>query len=313
MKRGAPRPASLPKPALSLLAVSGALFLIARTTGSGWIVVLLAVVGAVGVLSIVLPFPAVVLARVELETPADGTAGRPLMLRLSVRGTSRPLLVRIRESDGEWVAVAPPVHGMLEATPPRRGVISRLTVDIRCGAPIGLMWWQRSSTVDLERPIEVGPAPIDASVSLSRAGAGAGSENLVAPRAGDELVRGVREYHAGDPIKTVHWAATAHHGHLMVRETEADAAPPLAIELDMGTGGDRGERAASLAAGLALHALRVGRTVFLLTCERNGPVDAEVRTPVEVSRRLARAVPAAAPAAPAHSLSVRVDQDGVHA
>jgi uncharacterized protein (DUF58 family) len=300
-----------------LLAVSGALFAIAKTTGSGWIVVLLAVVGAVGVLAVVMPFPAVMRARIDVEAPADGTAGRPLNLRLSVRGTTRPLLVRVRESDGEWVAVGPPVHGLIEATPARRGVITQLTIDVRCGAPIGLMWWQRSSTIRLDRPIDVGPSPIDAPLPATSTGVGAGSENLVAPRPGDELVRGVRDYHAGDPIKTVHWAATAHHGHLMVRETEADAAPPLAITLDMGAGGDRGERAASLAAGLALAALRAGRTVSLLTNERGGPVDGDVRTPTDVSRRLARAEPRSAGLSDAvtdtHTCRITVDADGVHA
>jgi len=310
VKRGAPRPVSLPKPALTLVAVTGALFAIARTTGSGWLVVLIAFVSAIGALSLVLPIAPVVRARVELDAPPDATAGVPMQVTVTVKGTSRPLIVRVRESDGEWAAVAPPVRGRLEATPARRGVVEALTVDVRCAAPLGLVWWGRKHSVTLARPLEVGPSPLAAGLPPPSGAGGAGNENRVTLQRGDDLVRGVREYQPGDPIKNVHWAATAHHRQLMVKEHEAAAAPPITIAADLRADA---ERAASLAAGLALAALRAGMPVTLVTVERGGPVSGPVHTPVDVSRRLARAVAGPISVGAVRDRLVWVDGQGVHA
>ena len=309
VKRGAPRPVSLPKPALALVAVTAALFGIARTTGSGWLVVLIAFVAAVALLSVLLPVVPIVRARVELEAPSDGTAGVPLHVTVSVKGTSTPMVVRVRESDGVWTAVAPPVRGRLEATPARRGIVERLTVDVRCAAPLGLVYWGRTHAVTLPRALEVGPAPIAVGLPPPSGAGGAGNENRVTLQRGDDLVRGVRDYRPGDPIKNVHWAATAHHRQLMVKEHEAAAAPPMTIAADLRA---NPERAASFAAGLALAALRAGMPVTLLTVERSGQVAAPVRTPTDVSRRLARAIPGQLVSTGIRDRLVWVDGEGVH-
>lgn len=44
-----------------------------------------------------------------------------------------------------------------------------------------------------------------------------------------------REYRHGDPMRRVHWAATARHGALMVRQEEAAATPEATILLDHGS------------------------------------------------------------------------------
>jgi uncharacterized protein (DUF58 family) len=302
VRRGVPRPVAVQTSAVALVVVSFGLFGVAKTTGSGWLIVLLAGIAAVVLLSVVLPAPAVVRVHVAVEAPADATAGQPMHLVLDVSGTGRPLLVRVRESDGAWTAVAPPLRGRLDATPARRGVVRALTVDVRCAAPLGLVWWGRALVVTLARPIEVGPRPADV-----------GHDPRLAVTRGDDLVRGVRDYQHGDPIKTVHWPSSARHGQLMVKELEAAAAPPLTVVVDLGPPGDGAEGAASLAAGVALSGLRAGMAVSMLTVDDAGPVAGRVGTPVEVSRRLARAVTGRPPEPPATGgVVVRVDADGVH-
>jgi uncharacterized protein (DUF58 family) len=287
----AARPVALPRSTVALAAVSLGVFGVARTTGSGWLVVLLAAIGAAMVLGFVLPAPGAVRARIGIDAPSDAVVGRAMQLTLDVWGTARPLLVRVRESDGEWTSVAPPVRGRLEATPARRGLVTALTVDVRCAAPLGLVWWGRSVVVPLARPIEVGPRPADVEAPPPSAADGAARDARLAFGHGDDLVRGVRDYQSGDPIRTVHWPATARHGQLMVRELEAATAPPLTIAVRLGPpGGVADESVASRAAGVALAGLRAGRPVMLLTREASGPVRARVGTPLDVSRRLARAV-----------------------
>ena len=41
-----------------------------------------------------------------------------------------------------------------------------------------------------------------------------------------------REYRHGDPMRRVHWAATARHGELMVRQEESVTTPEATIILD---------------------------------------------------------------------------------
>jgi uncharacterized protein (DUF58 family) len=92
----------------------------------------------------------------------------------------------------------------------------------------------------------------------------------------DELM--TREYRYGDPLRRVHWRASAHHGELMVREEEQrshaqarilldtrragyrDAAPPIDQEPES----DSFEWAVSFAASLSLHLQRIGFTVEVI-------------------------------------------------
>jgi uncharacterized protein (DUF58 family) len=112
---------------------------------------------------------------------------------------------------------------------------------------------------------------------------------------GHDITRGVREYVDGDPIRLVHWPATARTGSVMVRELERPRRTRLLLVVDLRADGpDAGtdiEIAASRAAGYALAALADGTLVELATVETDGPRTGPVRSAVEVGRRLARAVP----------------------
>lgn len=72
---------------------------------------------------------------------------------------------------------------------------------------------------------------------------------------------GAREYHPGDPMRTMDWKATARHGALMVREFGYTAEPRLSILLNMGENfrylvrSDQRERLIAFAASLGVHAI----------------------------------------------------------
>jgi len=153
--------------------------------------------------------------------------------------------------------------------------------------------------VGLDRPIEVGPRPLDsvrAEPPSGRVDDGANAGHASSQVA--DAVRTIREYVPGDPIKLVNWAATARAGEVMVKELESPVAPAVVISVDLGRGGEAAEHAASRAAAIALSSLQLGLPVFLLTAEAAGPRSGPVTSAVEVGRRLARAVPGT-PAAPA--------------
>ena len=299
-RRGVPRPA-VSRAMVVLVLIGAAIFVIARTTGSGWLMVLLsALIGvlAVGVLS---PPLALRTARLDVRAARDATAGRSLTVTVSVPVRARGLRARLVEPEGSWFAFEGPAEGEIIAVPARRGVLREAVVDVTSAWPLGLVPWRRRLHLRLARPIEVGPAPIDTEVPPPDA-RGNGADERSAPgwRDGD-VVRGAREYVPGDPVKLVHWPATARTGTLMVKELDAPHRPGLVLVVDLRGGGAAAETAAGRAAGIANAALAAGAPVTLCTSEAGGPVSGRVDSPAEVGRRLARAMagpPAAVVVAP---------------
>jgi uncharacterized protein (DUF58 family) len=103
----------------------------------------------------------------------------------------------------------------------------------------------------------------------------------------------VREYVDGDAIRLVHWPSTARTGAIMIRELEGPQRPRLVIVVDLRGADSEAEIAASRASGLARSALAAGTVVELSTVEAGGRRYGAVKAPVEVGRRLARAIPGA--------------------
>jgi uncharacterized protein (DUF58 family) len=92
------------------------------------------------------------------------------------------------------------------------------------------------------------------------------------------LVGGVRQYASGDPLRRVHWRATAHHDDMMVREFDREPTGDLWLIVDMDARVQAGadadatqEYAVILAASLAAQFLRQGerRAVGLLIAGRS--------------------------------------------
>lgn len=296
-----PRPANLPRPALCLGAVALALFGIARTTGSGWLIVLLTGIGSVVALAAVLPLFSLRSLTLEASALRDATVGRRTELTVDVRGgAGRLAKLRIVGFDGTWTGVVTPAAGQLPVVPVRRGVHTSVVVEVRSAAPFGLVWWRHTIEVALPRPWDIGPAPASVSLAAPTGRNDSGRDQGRATVAPADVVRSVRDYTPGDPIKVVHWAATARAGELMVKELESPVMPALCVAVDLrGPVADAVEAAASRAAGLALAGLAAGVPVLLLTAEAGGPRSGPVASPSEVNRRLARAVGGGLPPAPA--------------
>jgi uncharacterized protein (DUF58 family) len=298
-----------------LIALSAAFFGIARTTGAGWIVVLLcALVGCV-VVSFGAPLPSLRLAALRARAPRDGTVGQSSQLELSVFSGGSSLKVRALDPTSEWVSADPPAAGELFVTPARRGVLEAVEVEVESGSPLGLVRWRRKLRLPLAVPMEVGPRPIEGSTADLLSAGHIGSTTELRGRLGHESVRGVRDYVAGDPIRAVHWPATAHRGYLMVKELEDPDVPRLTLVVDLRGHADLAEVVASRAAGLVIDALGRGLSVTVVTAERSGGVIGEVLSPLEAGRRLARAVAAAPPDGPlpAGSVVVRLSVSTIRA
>jgi uncharacterized protein (DUF58 family) len=281
-----PRPIIVPKSAVILELLGLALFVVARTTGAGWDIVLLCGIVAVVLAGSVLP--AVVLGRVAVSAtgPTDATVGRPFPLELDVR--AHDVRVRVLTFDSEWVRVDGPTRGVHLVAPTRRGVLTHLRVEFVTAAPLGLARWRRRVRVELASPVEIAPRPEPTRCPLVAGDTATASAISNLSSGGSDLTRGVREYSDGDPIRSVHWPATARTGTVMVREYEGPQRPSVVIVADLR--GPDPEGIASRAAGMAADALRAGANVELATAEVDGPRVGPTPTPLHVGRRLARAV-----------------------
>ena len=295
------RPAGVPRRGLALLGLVAALFFVARASGAGWVVVLLCLEGAVVAVAAVWPVATLLRVRVEVTaSPRDATVGLAAVFSVRVRRAGSGVRVRLRLGGhpGGWVAAVGTGHGHVRVTPPRRGVVTAVTAEVEGAGPLGLVPWLRRVPIALGAAMEVAPAPSEVTLD-DLPGPGNGDGDASAPRgAGHDIVRGVRPYIPGDPIRVVHWPATARWGDVMVKELDVPLASAIVIVVDLRGDPDRSEAAASMAAGVAGAALRAGYRVSLLTAEKDGPRAGSVASPLQAGRRLARAVSDAAPPEP---------------
>lgn len=291
-----PAPTSLSRPGCVIAIVAGALYIIARSTGAGWDIVMLCALVAVLVIAAVWPGVTLCGVRATAVAPQDATVGRVLPVRVELKGRARGLRVRVaidRDHPGDWARADAPCTGETTLVPAWRGVYSDLVIDVRSSSPLGLVGWSRHVRVRLLRPIEVAPRTVAVPFEPVR---GADHEAQAQPRSsssGHEVTRGVREYVDGDAIRLVHWPATARTGSVMVRELEGPQRPKLIVVVDLRGPEPDAEIAASRASGLARSALAGGTLVELATVEPGGTRTGPVQSPLEIGRRLARAIPGA--------------------
>ena len=264
-------------------------WVVAHNSGSGWVQVLGDAV--FGMLLVGLFGPGFAVTRVRLEVaqnPMDAAAGLPALIRIR---TTAPCRLRPVEPPGPETLVGRNRAGVNEHVsllPIHRGVYDQIIVAVATSAPFGLQWWTRRVVVPLPVPLHVAPRlgrPIQLPRWVDDRRGSAGSP--IASEAGD--ARGVREYRPGDRRSRLHWVASAHAGHLMVRETEEPAAEPVTLNIALPADPEAAERTAGQALATTVKLLDRGVRVVLATHELSGKVLGPVADRREAGRRLARA------------------------
>jgi uncharacterized protein (DUF58 family) len=286
-------------------AIGAALALAARTTGAGWLIVILC--GLAGVLLVGIIWPRVALSRVRIVAAGsrDATVGQATTITLTLRRVGMGVRMRPIDPPGEATAALDATPAPIVVTPGRRGLLEHIDVEAASAAPFGLVWWRRRIAVPLRRPVEVAPrrGQAERPPPTTRESPG---ETVASAGVGGDHVRGLREYLPGDPIRLVHWPATAHHGQIVIKELEHPERPHLDVVVDLRGDVAAAEDAAERAMDLVCSALEDGLDVTLHTAEAGGPRSAPVAGPLDAGRRLARAVAAAPPPVDAAGEVVRI-------
>jgi uncharacterized protein (DUF58 family) len=140
----------------------------------------------------------------------------------------------------------------------------------------------RTDVVVTPRVVRLVPSEL-----IQASGEGARHEHRMSshPRV-DELI--AREYRAGDPMRRIHWRATARRGELMVRQEEQEVDPAVVLVLDTAAApGEAGassaafEQRVEMAASVAVHVLAAG---FRLTLVESVPRDTDAARRFEPSQ-----------------------------
>ena len=276
----------LRKRAAGLLLGAAVLFLIGTNVQAGWLYVIAALLLGALAAGLALPFAALRGLSIELAAPEEAEQGTPTIVELRVRGTGRGVrrnvTVGTRISSPSDAPAGDPAtrtgRGDPLRTPRRRGEILTLGVELRSDAPFGVA--ERRIRAKLEARTLVLPRVFPLG-TLSFVEPIATNARAVheAPRRGqgpDYL--SVREYRPGDPMRHVHWALTARHGRLMVREFEEERTRRLVIVVD--TERDEGDawtpldRCCSVAASVLDAATAHGQGARLIAARPGLGIDA---------------------------------------
>jgi len=270
------------------------MFLAARTSGAGWLIVLCCLL--IGGLIAGAVWSAFSLMRMGagLSAPADTVAGEDTPVTLTLRRPGLGVLARVLDPSGDQRGVVDGPNLMDPVVFERRGVVRDLRIEFVSSAPLGLVRQRRVTRVGLTHPVFVAPRIGDDVPPDDAAGAVDGEVTAGAPVDGDRL-RSVREHMSGDPMRLVHWPATARRGSLVVKELESPAQPRLHVVLTLTGAADLDDAAAERAMGLVAHALDDDRAVTLYTVDADGGHVTQVRALQDAGRRLAVAGPGAPP------------------
>lgn len=214
---------------------------------------------------------------VTLHGPPDMVAGEPSEWIVQASGIRRPVVVtpaEVPRTPRFIVRNAAPSLITLPSFP--RGLVRFVALDITATGPLGLYQAGRRVLVPLASPLAVGPIPQPVDTEWPKPRAVGFGLTHGAPL-GDDLFRSIRPYRRGDERRRIHWASTAHHGQMMVRENDGTGVVAVRIVVEPGQPGIQADVVTGRAATLAMEALRRGWLVQLVTA------DAEV-TPIDPGR-----------------------------
>jgi uncharacterized protein (DUF58 family) len=313
VRPGRVRPGRPLAPIPVALAIVATWWLVAHSSGVGWVQALGDIV--FGTLAVGILAPGLLLWRTTIAvtaSPPDATTGMPVEVSISASSRVRVRCVAPHGAES-WVGPvragrdragrdragrdragrnrAGPDRGcVVTLVPPRRGVYTAIVVDAATAAPFGIQWWTRRVRLALAAPLHVAPRRGEPLPLPPRPYDRWGER---APRSPAQLgeLRAVRPYRPGDQRRQVHWPATAHAGQMMVTDAEAPSAAEVRVTVRLPADADRAERAASRALGTVASLLERGNPVVLATTEPSGEVVSVVADRTRAGRRLARAVP----------------------
>lgn len=166
----------------------------------------------------------------------------------------------------------------------KRGVVELRDLRFSCAFPFGFL----RRAIHLVRPQRIVVYPrigiVSRELALRCRQAMPGGTSLTDQRGGHDEFYGLREYRAGDSMRSVHWRRTARTGEMIVREMTNDSPPQLQVVLnlrswrDLPDGLTQAERAIEVAASIVCHGFLLNYAVGLSVAGAGGGGGEKVQT-----------------------------------
>jgi uncharacterized protein (DUF58 family) len=221
-----------------LIAICICFFGAAVNTMAGWLYAISGISVALLVISAILPPRSLVDLKLKRRAILPVTAGEDLLVEIEVSNPGKQAVSLLQVTDilpvvlGKSVKIAIDAiafqnnyHWQYYYPTQRRGIYRWQTVELQSGAPLGLFWCRRprecaATAIVYPAVLKLTNCPlVDA---MGRDDSRQSDPNGTPWQAATEgLVRSLRPYRVGDPIRMVHWRTSARYGELRVRELEA--------------------------------------------------------------------------------------------
>ncbi|MCS6861904.1 MAG: DUF58 domain-containing protein [Abditibacteriales bacterium] len=262
-------------------------YIVASVIGTPLLWFISATIVSVVVVELALSRAALRPIKCEREVAPVGTEGGTArwVTRVTNRGRFPRLFIIVSDTLPEWVQpIGAPAQQLVQLiwggqtvelqttlALRKRGKYHLGPLMLRAADPLGL--FNSSATQAADAELTVFPRRLKVE-GLGFAGGGEwGTQHLQrAAIASDALeFHGVRDYRPGDPLRHIHWKATAHLGEFRVIEFEETLSTDMTILLDLQEGSDVGEGKETtleygivIAASLAEYLIHRGNTVQLV-------------------------------------------------
>ncbi|MHC5064601.1 MAG: DUF58 domain-containing protein [Planctomycetota bacterium] len=207
-----------------------------------------------GQLTGLVPYPAGSSETARLQLKGDRRKRFNIRASIKVDG-KRHELGKIEILQGEAQ-----IEVQLPALP--RGLYAADYLELHSNYPLGLL--RRFRQFSVGEKLVVHPEPLS---NAREQNGGVLDEVMgeVASHSGDMGPAGVRDYQAGDPLKLIHWRASARRRELVVKELEGHSAPGIELQLDRRCSEEKLEVCLSLITALAIQAQEGKRPLALHT------------------------------------------------
>ncbi len=275
-------------PAYSGLVLAGiaiCFFGAAINTMAGWLYAISGVSFALLTVAAILPPRSLVGLTVKRRPIQPVTAGDELTVEIEIHNQTQQAVNLLQVEDILPFVLGKPVQKSIETIPPqdhhrwvyyqptqRRGVYRWHTVELVSGAPLGLFWCRRQRECAATAIVYPSVLPMTYCPLVDEMGQEESYTSHLRGRPQQTettgLVRSLRPYRLGDPIRLVHWRTSARYGELRVRELEiVSSGQEIIIALDSAANWDAEnfEQAVIAAASLYFYAQRQNMQVQLWT------------------------------------------------
>ena len=265
------------------------IYIIASSISSGWALLMSVSLFTIAVLSLLVPALILNCLRLEISAPDQVSAGEqlPVNARIQAPDSLLPLLrcfvVELHVAPAQRYSKDEPAKKYyldkidpqqtlaLKSPALKRGIRKLPELSIETSFPFGLVWCR--AAFQSEKKLAVLPESCSVEgrflyrlrsgsyVPGDSQGSNTGFQSCYA--------RGVRAYNRSDSRRHIHWALSARHGRLMVREFEREGIPAFDLALDNGaawTDSSQYELAITAAASLLElgHSLGIHPELFVL-------------------------------------------------